>query len=514
MSSAAAPLTGTSPESELFDRALIDLDVDKKARDAGVKDQPPPNSVGPDANERQFIAYFSDKLRDRRKRCEGTLSKFALHRSATSSKIDISQTRSSLVSTFNAIEPDLARKRQDHQQDLESTKDHEARSLRFLRYFQQEHGLQDRAADPRPSPIGHFALVAVLAIVEWVALSIAYAEGSDFGLLGGILIAMALSLINIGLAVFTGAILRYVNHKSLSRKVLASLAAALLTFLFLFATGFAAHYRNAVRELAASGQNQQQSTSQAIPDPGSQGPLGLTAGAEDDQWKASKLAWEQFREHGFIFTDVPSWLLVIPAILFGIVASWKGYGIDDRYPGYGSTWRRYEAYRVAYEAEKKKYTEAVDGVFLKARHDQQELLHNIRRDIEYFQDLATKSENEANDYAQFTQHIAQTCNDVVFRYRDLNRQVATSPAPGYFSNPVHLDAAPIEASPPLTGKEYPLLAEYTAAIREFTDLVEKDDAQCQALRTAHLGRLDEFFERIERAMNEKLAREAQLYKAS
>src|SRR5713101_8238739 len=103
MSFTAAPLTGTSPESELFDRALIDLDVDKKARDAGVKDQPPPNSVGPDANERQFIAYFSDKLRDRRKRCEGTLSKFALHRSATSSKIDISQTRSSLVSTFVAF---------------------------------------------------------------------------------------------------------------------------------------------------------------------------------------------------------------------------------------------------------------------------------------------------------------------------------------------------------------------------------------------------------------------------
>lgn len=505
MSSTAASVNGQ--DSELFNRAIDDLDVDKKARDAGVKDQPPTNSSGPDANERQFISYFADKLRERRKQCEGALSKLALDRAATSAKIDISQTRSSLSSLFNAIEPDLARKRQDYQQDLESAKDHEARSLRYLRHFQQEHGLQNREAEPRPDPLWHFALVAIFAVVEWVALSIFYAEGSDFGLLGGILMAMALSIINIVLAVFAGALLRYINHISLSRKMLATVGFASLFLLFLFATTFAAHYRNAARDLAAPGAQQQQLPTQSIQGQ-SEKSIISPINTEDDQWKASKLAWEQFRERGFMFADVMSWLLVILATMFGIIACWKGYGIDDRYPGYGPASRRYSEHKIAYETEKKKYTEAVDSVFLKAGREQQELLRNVRRDIEYFQNLASQSEVEVSQYKQTAQQFSQTCNDVVFRYRERNRHVATSAAPAFFENPVHIDNALLDPPTALTSKEIALLGDYSAAIREFTELVEGDDKRRQALRTNHLAQLAEFFERIERSINDKLAREA------
>jgi hypothetical protein len=510
MSSTAVSLAGGSPASELSNRALADLNVDKKARDAGVKDLPPPNSNDLDANEREFFTYFSEMLRERRTQCDATLAKHALDRTATSSKIDLIQTRNSLSGLFNAIEPDLTRKRQDHQQDLERAKDQEARSLRFLRHFQQEHGLQNRAADPRPDPLWHFALVAAFAVVEWVALSIFYAEGSDFGLLGGVLMAMALSIINIGLAVFAGAVLRYVNHESPARKALGVLAAVLLTILFLAATGFAAHYRNAARDIASAGEQ-----SQSTPQFGmGQIAKGLQAPrAEDDQWKASKLAWQQYREHWFFFDDVLSWLLVILAIMFGIIAAWKGYGIDDRYPGYGPISREYEQHRAAYEAEKKKYTDTVDGVFSTAGRAQQDLLRNARKDIEYFQDLASKSETQVSQYAQFCQQVAQACNDVLFRYREINRQVATSPAPAYFKRHVSFESGLVQLPEALTDRERSLLEEYKAAIREFTQVVHDDDARRQALRAQHLGKLGEFFDRIERAINEKLAREAQLYRA-
>jgi hypothetical protein len=511
MSSTAVSLAGGSPASELSNRALSDLNVDKKARDAGVKDLPPPNSTDLDANEREFFTYFSEMLREGRTECDATLAKHALDRTATSAKIDLIQTRNSLAGLFNAIEPDLTRKKQDHQQDLERAKDQEARSLRYLRHFQQEHGLQNRAADPRPDPVWHFAVVAAFAVVEWVALSIFYAEGSDFGLLGGVLMAMALSIINIDLAVFAGAVVRYVNHKSLARKVLGLLAAALLAILFLAATGFAAHYRNAVRDIASAGENQSQSALQGGPGQMTKGPQAPRA--EDDQWKASKLAWQQYREHGFVFDDVLSWLLVILAIMFGIVAAWKGYGIDDRYPGYGPISREYEQHRAAYEAEKKKYTDIVDGVFTVAGRAQQDLLRNVRRDIEYFQDLASKSESQVSLYAQLCQQYTQACNDVLFRYRELNRQVATSPAPAYFKKSVSFESGLLQLPEALSARERSLLEEYKAAIREFTQVVHDDDARRQALRAEHLGKLGDFFDRIERAINEKLAREAQLYRA-
>lgn len=500
-----SPIAG-SVSTELFSRALAELDVDKMARDAGVMDLPASDSQAPDANERQIIGYFSTKIREEQGRCISVLAKLALDRSATSSKIDIIQTRSSLSALFNAIEPDLVRKRQDHQQDLERAKGQEGTSLRYLRYFKKEHGLGDRAVDPRPDPLMHFAVVAVFAVIEWISLSIFYAEGSDFGLLGGIIMAMALSLINIGLAVFAGAVLRYINHKSLNRRILAIVGVSLLTLLFLFATGFAAHYRNAAIELAKAGDQQQHPTTQIVPAKSAKPGLP-PSGSEDDQWKASKLAWENSRKHGFMFTDVLSWLLVILSIMFGIVASWKGYGIDDRYPGYGPTSRRYEEHTAAYESEKKKYTEAVDGVFIKAGLKQQELLQNVRRDIEYFQDLASKSEQEVSKYESFASQVWQTCNDVIFRYREVNRGVATSPKPAYFEKPVHLDQNLTTLPEPLSIRERALLKEYEAAIREFTKVVQEDDTRRQALRTIYLNNLAAFFDQIELAINEKLARE-------
>lgn len=508
MNSDAHTRGGSSPSSDLFKRAIDDLDVNKKARDAGVKDQPSPDSTVPDANERQIISYFTDMLRVRRNQCDATLSKLALDRAATSSKIDINQTRASLTSLLNAIQPDLARKKQDHYQYLEIAKDQEAVSRRYLRFFQQEHGLQHRDAIDHPDPMWHFALVAAFAVVEWISLSIFYAEGSDFGLLGGIVMAMALSIINIGLAVFAGAILRYVNHKDKRRKVLAILGATLLTILFLFATGFAAHYRNAARDVAASG-NQQQSSSQVMPDQAGQ-TVHQISGAEDNQWKASMLAWKQFLDHGFVFTDVLSWLLVILAIMFGIIASWKGYGIDDRYPGYGPTSRRYKENKAAYAAEKHKYIEAVDNIFLMVDKKQQDLLRNVRRDIEYFMDLASKSEVEIGLYKQFVQQATQTCNDVIFQYRNINRQVAGRHAPAYFNDQVSLDNALLELPIALTENERPLKKVYNASIQEFTALVGNNYEQLQSLRTAHLDKLADFFDSIERKIDAKLAANMQL----
>lgn len=509
--------TPSMPDSDarypdLFNRALTELNVDRMARDAGVKGLPPPDSTELDTNERQIITYFSNELCEQRKQRELALSRQALDRAATSSKIEINQTRASLSGLFNAIEPDLARQQQDHGQDLEIAKDQEAKSLRYLRHFRQEHGLQNRAADPHQDPLWHFSLVAAFAVLEWIALSIFYAEGSDFGLLGGIVMAMALSIINIGLAVFVGAIFRYVNHKSLRRKILAFLGVALLILLFLFATGFAAHYRTAARDLVASGGQPTAIVSQAIPGQAGNTTRPMT-GAEDDQWKASKLAWEQFLEHGFIFTDVLSWLLVILATMFGIVASWKSYGIDDRYPGYGPTSRRYEEHKAAYEAKKKQYTEAVDSIFLRVGENQRALLHNIRRDIAYFQELVSKSESEVNQYLQFVQQVEKICSNVVFHYREVNQNVAVRTPPAYFENPVSIDSALLKPLMALTEEEHSLLKEYAAVILEFTKLVEEGDKKRQALRTDHLGKLHDFFVGIELAINDTSTCRAQPQRA-
>ena len=82
-----------SSGSEIFELALQDLDIDRRAREAGVADLPASDSSKPDANERQILSYFSDKLRAERAKCDTSLSKLALDRTATSAKIEIGQIR-------------------------------------------------------------------------------------------------------------------------------------------------------------------------------------------------------------------------------------------------------------------------------------------------------------------------------------------------------------------------------------------------------------------------------------
>ena len=80
--------------------------------------------------------------------------------------------------------------------------------VKHLRWFQQKHGLAlpgRVVSDNRQ--FYHFAIVAALALVEWISLAAFYAEGSDFGLLGGVLIAMTLSIVNVSLAILSGSLL-------------------------------------------------------------------------------------------------------------------------------------------------------------------------------------------------------------------------------------------------------------------------------------------------------------------
>jgi hypothetical protein len=136
----------------------------------------------------------------------------------------------------------------------------------------------------------------------------------------------------------------------------------------------------------------------------------------------------------------------------------------------------------------------------------------VRRDIEYFQDLAQKSDTEAASYGFLANELTQECNGVVFRYRDSNRQVRTSPSPVYFDDQVRLDDALLALPLPFTPREQQQSAEYSAALRDFTEIVENDDARTQCLRARELGKLNDFFTSIERLIDEKLSRELAIHR--
>ena len=482
---------------QLIERARRTLHVDQKAADAGVGDNPKTSSTSLDANESEICAYFTGLARRRRETCEATLARLQLDRKATAAKIDVQQTRDSFARLLTALEPGLEKLRSEHSTALYQAKENEGRALKHLRWFQQKHGLHYRAAAYPESPVYHFATVAALALVEWVSLSSFYAEGSDFGLLGGVVIAMALSLVNISLAVLAGSLLRYVNHQSARRRRLALTAAAALYGCFALVTLAAAHYRVATNDIAQAQPAASAGAGQAMP----------TFASDADQWRAAKLAWQRFAGNPLGFEDVFSWILVVLAVIFGIFASYKGYRLDDPYPGYGELDRELKRRRAMYEASKAHYCRQIDHLLEKTLQEQAHLFADVRSNIEYYQQLASRTDEQRRMFAREGAELQDACNVVLKGYRQTNLRVRVSPAPTYFNDAVVFDDHLVKPPVGMSETEEWLSRSYENAMKEFSDLARQNDTTVQNLRTAEIRRRDYYFSKLERDIRDKLVRE-------
>jgi hypothetical protein len=483
---------------QLIEKARRRLHVDQKAADAGVGDNPKTVSTSLDATESEICAYFTGLARHRREACEGTLARLHLDRKATAGRIDIQQTRDSFARLLTAIEPGLEKLKSDHSAVLYQAKENEARALKHLRWFQQKHRLHYRAAAYPESQFYHFAVVAALALVEWVSLSTFYAEGSDFGLLGGVLIAMALSVVNISLAVLSGNLLRYVNHQSVRRKWLALTSATFLYVCFALVTLAAAHYRVATNDVAQVQPTLSAQSVRAMP-PG--------VSTDLDQWRTARVAWQRFARNPVGFEDVFSWILVLLAAIFGIFASYKGYRLDDPYPGYGELDRELKRRRAMYETAKGEYCRLIDQVFDKTLQEQAHLLSDVKSNIEYYQQLASRTEDQRRTFAREAAEIQDACNVVLKGYRQTNLRVRVSPAPTYFNDTIAFDIHLVKPPIGISETEEWLSRSYENAMKEFSDIARQNDATVQNLRTAEIRRRDYYFSKLERDIREKLVRE-------
>jgi hypothetical protein len=498
-----SPITARAAEGvpklqQLVETARRKLHVDQKAADAGVGDNPKTASTALDANESEICAYFTGLARQRRETCEVSLGRLQLDRKATAAKIDIQQTKDSFARLLTAIEPGLEKLKSDHSAALYQAKENEGRALKHLRWFQQKHGLHYRAATYPESPVYHFAIVAALAVVEWISLATFYAEGSDFGLLGGVLIAMALSVINVSVAVLAGSLLRYVNHQSARRRRLALAAATILYACFALVTLAAAHYRVATNDIAQAQATVSTPTASALPP---------ALSTDVDQWKAARLAWQRFARNPVGFEDVFSWMLVVLAVVFGIFASYKGYAVDDPYPGYGELDRELKKRRARYEASKADYCRLMDQVFDRTIQEQAHLLAEVKSNIEYYQQLSSRTEDQRRTFIRDAAEIQDACNIVLKGYRQTNLRVRVSPAPSYFNDTITFGFQLVKPPAGLAESEEWLSRSYENAMKEFSDIARQNDATVQSLRTSEIRRRDYYFSKLERDIREKLVRE-------
>ena len=216
-----------------------ELDLINTARKNGAKDLPSNKDTTLDTTERAVTDKISKLNEAGRTAAEGTVNSLIKELN----EINFDSYQRQIKDLPDYISRQVKKGLRSQQDDLIALRKRERRLLGTLNSFEDKHHLEEPAEYPE-SKIFHWSIVAAMVLVESIANSYFFAKGSDFGLIGGALQALMISVVNIFMALFAGNYLfRNLNHISLARKFFAGAGVLAYGFFVLAFNLATAHYR-------------------------------------------------------------------------------------------------------------------------------------------------------------------------------------------------------------------------------------------------------------------------------
>lgn len=263
-----------------------------------------------------------------------------------------------------------------------------------------------------------FSLAIILIVIEAGINAYLFSQGNEFGLLGGLLAATIVSVVNVGGSAMLGYMARYIHRRNWLLK-LAGLGFVLLWIAFAAVLGMAvAHFRD-----------------------------GLEAGTP---WRAAaEAAVPALLEHPLELASIESWLLVGIGLLISTLSFRKGWHTDDPYPGYGRVERAVKHARESYVAE-------LDHTLEDLGHRRDEAVAELQDASEQVRNGITEAVDALSGQSALGAHLRSfldQCDVKVAHllavYRDANRAARTEPAPKSFERTFRFPAfkpSPIDDS--------------------------------------------------------------------
>ena len=352
------------------------------------------------------------------------------------------------------------------------------------RYFKAAHGIVEQAVYPE-SRVFHMAIIAVLALLE-VGVNAFFYE-NDQGLLGGLVVALAVSVFTIGTSTTLGYGFRFKNLGTLDCKVVGWCCFMGFVLVAVYCNALFAAFRTEYQDVA---------------DPSNFHQL------RDAFAAAAAEAKEVFylRMH---VKDFMSFVLFGLGLLLGALAFYKGYTLDDRYPGYGAKDRRFKAAQKIESLQ----LEIVRG---KIREVAQLRRAEVQAAIHEYAQLIGRTARQASDLKQAHsllmiqgEAIRRDFNLVLRTYRKANEAVRATEPPEYFkSSSDDLLGLVSDADPqPLLDKLDALQQQISVARSANQDSLNAKLKTLQETTSTLLTRtLDEFVHNAEKDAEQRLDR--------
>ena len=231
----------------------------------------------------------------------------------------LNQSIKSEENEIRSFEPDdLHEAKQEYEQTVVELSDFKNRN---------KSAIGTRTPDIKTNIEQTIAILLFVMILEGGFNALLFKDAQSNGLLGGMLVAFGVSAVNVGAGVSAGFFgFRYLNHPSITAKVMGGVVAALFVGFGLFLNLFVAHFRDAVEHALNSRDS--------------------LAGFTMFDIAPAEVMTGMFPNVFGLENMVAYGLLFIGLTIFAI-AVYEGYDkISDRYPGYGRVWRKE---RQAYE---------------------------------------------------------------------------------------------------------------------------------------------------------------------
>ena len=312
--------------------------------------------------------------------------------------------------------------------DLSHERDEFEQASQDFSQFKRDHGLS-RVADYPKNQVTHWLWVPVAAIVESFVSANLLGSVSRGGVIEGWTIALVLTLVNVFLGVLTGFVVRQINCSVGYKKVFPVIASLALAFVAMCWNTIAGHVRDVF--VAAEKSEVFESTDEAF-----------------------ATAWQTMIETPVPWESLSSAGLAIVGIFVFSLTTYKTYGCDDPFPGYGKKHRQVERLRLRYHDARDKALEELEDLQDKAmkwiegiqnRHilDKNVWKNTLNR-------LSTILENYPKNLRQYNRDLAY----LLSAYTTANRAERATEPPEFFEKEQLIDIDIMEA-PSVTAPDVP-----------------------------------------------------------
>jgi hypothetical protein len=407
VASMMGPRDGALPGIQAFppldvDQVARELRLDERAEKAGRAGQPLLYAEGPDMAELDILDWVE---RLARKAHEVYLSQLDLYEGRIRRAVITADLRVQIEAAGSNALADLKAEIIHDQNQLNTLLQAVGSREEEFREFRERHGLtrlpKYSSQDERTLAL---LLLLVFVLLESILNGMFFAEGSEAGLIGGVVQALVLSVLNVGVASLYALYgFPYLFHRQRVVKAV-GICATLLFGLWLLGLNLGiGHFRDL-----------------------------FIAGA-GSVLMADLL--NRLTTAPLLLNDAKSLILVLLGIGLGLLSVIDIAATRDRYPGYAAVARDRQRAMERYVEENARCLAAMMELRDRAVDDMSSAVQLIR-DAQFDMLRAIEGRSRLHqNYLAYLNHLALVHERLIQRYREVNRRMRRGEAPAYFRRP-------------------------------------------------------------------------------